>query len=48
MKNGKNTHYVSPELDIFAFECTDILTASGETPEYDDGYVPDDNVDYEW
>ena len=41
MKNVNTTPYIPPELEIIAFECNDIVTASG-------GYVRDDEVDEEW
>lgn len=47
MKNTKPTPYIPPDLEIFKFECSDILTASGGEEETN-GYVPDDNVDYVW
>ena len=40
MKNVKITYYVPAELEIIAFECNDIVTASG--------YVSDPNEDDEW
>ena len=42
MKNVKPTPYEPAELDIIAFECNDIVTASGG------GYVSDENVDDSW
>jgi hypothetical protein len=40
MKNVKSTPYTSPELEIIAFECNDIVTTS--IP------IPDENEDEIW
>ena len=38
-KNVNSTPYMPAELEIIAFECSDIVTTS---------IVPDDNVDGDW
>ena len=46
MKNEKTKAlYVSPELEIIAFEIGDIITTSDQTS---NGPVPDENEDVDW
>lgn len=42
MKNIKATPYVTPEVEIIALECSDIISTSGES------YEDDDNVLEDW
>lgn len=50
MKSVKTTPYIPAELEIITFECTDILTSSGEDSGHVPGnkYVGDDIVDNGW
>lgn len=48
MKIVTATPYLPPELEFLPLEGVDILTTSGGEGNTSDGYVSDDNVDYEW
>lgn len=43
MENLKATPYISPEVEIIMYECSDIITTSPVG-----GFVPDDNEDDSW
>ena len=48
MKIVTTTPYLPPEMELLPLEGVDILTTSGPEDKPSDGYVSDDNVDYEW